>query len=409
MLQASAISQIQEYTVSQISDVLKSTLEEKFCSVKIRGEISGLKVAASGHAYFNLKDNNAVLNAVCWGRIFANFPFKPEEGMEVTCTGKISAYVGRSNYQLIIDKMESAGIGALLAMLEKRRNSLEKEGLFALERKQKLPFLPKVIGIITSPTGAVIKDMLHRINERFPTHVILWPVLVQGNGAAEQIAQAINGFNNLTSNLPKPEVLIVARGGGSIEDLWAFNEEVVVRAAANSKIPLLSAVGHETDVTLIDYASDRRAPTPTAAAEMAVPVRTELQSMIKGYNSRLDIGVSRYIKELEAKLHKSNTGLISFSQDLQNLLNNLSKLGIRISFALRKLLENRERKLEILIVKLSSKPFLYKCEQKSIKIRDIGANMYARLRNIMTNAQNTLYSLSRLLDSFNYTKVLERG
>ncbi len=266
---------------------IKRTVEDHFGVIRLRGEISGLKEATSGHVYFRLKDDNAVIDAVCWRGTAAKLPFKPEDGLEVVCTGKITTYPGKSSYQIVVDRMEPAGVGALMALLEKRRKQLEAEGLFALERKKPLPFLPRVVGVITSPTGAVIRDILHRISERFPVHVIVWPVAVQGEGAAEQIAAAIAGFNSLAAGIPVPDVLIVARGGGSIEDLWAFNEEIVVRAAAASQIPLISAVGHETDTTLIDYASDMRAPTPTAAAEMAVPVREELWLGLKQLDARL--------------------------------------------------------------------------------------------------------------------------
>ena len=260
-------------TVSELSGALKRIVEDAFGHVRVRGEISGFKRHGSGHCYFTLKDENACIDAVIWRTSAVGLAFRPEDGAEVIATGKLTTYPGRSKYQIVIDRMELAGEGALLALLERRRKALAAEGLFAPERKRKLPFLPRVIGVVSSPTGAVIRDILHRLEDRCPTHVVLWPVPVQGEGAAAKIAEAIRFFPTLN---PRPDLLIVARGGGSIEDLWAFNEEEVVRAAAESPIPLISAVGHETDTTLIDHASDRRAPTPTAAAEMAVPVRTEL-------------------------------------------------------------------------------------------------------------------------------------
>jgi len=246
--------------------------------VRVRGEISGFKRATSGHLYFALKDEEAKLDGVCWRGTAGRLAIAPEDGLEVIATGRISSYPGRSSYQLIIESLELAGEGALLKLLEERRKKLAAEGLFDPARKKALPFLPEVIGVVTSPTGAVIRDILHRLHDRFPRHVLIWPVLVQGEGAKDQIAAAIAGFNALApgGKIPRPDLLIVARGGGSLEDLWAFNEEVVVRAAAASRIPLISAVGHETDTTLIDFAADMRAPTPTAAAEMAVPVRSEL-------------------------------------------------------------------------------------------------------------------------------------
>ena len=278
------------YTVSEVSQSIKRTVEDRFGVIRVRGEISGYKAASSGHIYFRLKDDNAVIDAVCWRGTAGKLSFKAEDGLEVVCTGKITTYPGKSSYQIVVESMEPAGVGALMALLEKRRKLLEAEGLFKPERKKPLPFLPQVVGVITSPTGAVIRDILHRIGDRFPVHVIVWPVPVQGEGAAEKIAAAIAGFNAMEN---KPDVLIVARGGGSIEDLWAFNEEIVVRAAAASVIPLISAVGHETDTTLIDFVSDRRAPTPTAAAEIAVPVREELWLGCKQLDARLTAPCSK--------------------------------------------------------------------------------------------------------------------
>ncbi len=253
-------------------------VEDRFGFVRVRGELSGVKRAASGHMYLSLKDENARLDAVMWRGTVGRLNFQPEDGLEVIATGKLTTYPGRSNYQLVIERMEVAGEGALLALLARTKARLEAEGLFAPERKKALPYLPRVIGVVTSPTGAVIRDILHRLADRFPVHVLVWPVLVQGQGAAEQVAAAVRGFSALEPGgpVPRPDLVIVARGGGSIEDLWAFNEEVVVRAIAECSIPTISAVGHETDSTLADFAADRRAPTPTAAAEMAVPVRSDL-------------------------------------------------------------------------------------------------------------------------------------
>src|SRR5262249_40683942 len=258
---------------------LKRTVEDAYGRVRVRGEISGFRGPhSSGHCYFALKDENAKIDAVIWKFNHARMRFKPQEGLEVIATGKLTTFPGKSSYQIVIDALEPAGVGALMALLEERKKKLAAEGLFAEQRKQLLPWLPEVIGVVTSPTGAVIRDILHRLQDRFPRRVLVWPVKVQGEGSAEQVAAAIRGFNALPEGgrIPRPDLLIVARGGGSLEDLWSFNEEIVVRAAADSMIPLISAVGHETDVTLIDFAADKRAPTPTAAAEMAVPVRSEL-------------------------------------------------------------------------------------------------------------------------------------
>lgn len=270
-------------TVSELSGALKRTVETAFGFVRVRGEVSGWKRHASGHCYFTLKDDQACIDAVIWRGQAGGLAFQPADGLEVVATGKLTTYAGRSKYQIVVDRLELAGEGALMALLEQRRRALAAEGLFDSGRKRALPFLPRVIGVVTSPTGAVIRDILHRLADRCPAHVMVWPVPVQGEGAAAKIAAAIRGFAAIE---PRPDLLIVARGGGSIEDLWAFNEEEVVRAAADSPIPLISAVGHETDTTLIDFASDRRAPTPTAAAEMAVPVRAELAAMLAELGQR---------------------------------------------------------------------------------------------------------------------------
>ncbi len=279
----SAGDNAQAYSITEISNALKRTVEDQFGHVRLRGELSGVKRAASGHMYCALKDEKAVIDGVMWRGNAGRLAFQAEDGLEVIASGKLTTYPGRSKYQIVIDTMELAGEGALLALLEKTKLRLEAEGLFAASRKQELPYLPRRIGVVTSPTGAVIRDILHRLADRFPSEVLVWPVLVQGKGAAEQIAQAIRGFGALPKSgaLQRPDLLIVARGGGSIEDLWAFNEEPVVRAIAECPIPTISAVGHETDTTLADYAADRRAPTPTAAAEMAVPVRADLAAFIE--------------------------------------------------------------------------------------------------------------------------------
>jgi exodeoxyribonuclease VII large subunit len=279
MTATEALLNAPEFTVSELSSALKRTVEDAYGHVRVRGEISGFRGAhASGHCYFALKDENAKIEAVIWKGVHGRMRFKPQEGLEVIATGKLTTYPGSSKYQIVIEAIEPAGIGALMALMEERKKKLGAEGLFDAARKQLLPWLPEVIGVVTSPTGAVIRDILHRLQDRFPRRVLVWPVRVQGDGSAEQIAAAIRGFNALpeAGKIPRPDLLIVARGGGSLEDLWSFNEEIVVRAAADSMIPLISAVGHETDVTLIDFAADKRAPTPTAAAEMAVPVRSEL-------------------------------------------------------------------------------------------------------------------------------------
>jgi exodeoxyribonuclease VII large subunit len=290
MTAAEALLNAPEFTVSELSSALKRTVEDAYGHVRVRGEISGFRGAhSSGHCYFALKDESAKIEAVIWRTTHARMRFKPQEGLEVIATGKLTTYPGSSKYQIVIEAIEPAGIGALMALMEERKRKLSAEGLFDEARKQLLPWLPEVIGVVTSPTGVVIRDILHRLADRFPRRVLVWPVKVQGEGSAEQIAAAIRGFNALpeAGRIPRPDLLIVARGGGSLEDLWSFNEEIVVRAAAESMIPLISAVGHETDITLIDFAADKRAPTPTAAAEMAVPVRAELFVEVLSYARRM--------------------------------------------------------------------------------------------------------------------------
>lgn len=285
-----------EFSVSELSGSIKRTIENAFDHVRVRGEISGYRGPhSSGHAYFSLKDDKARIDAVIWKGSFSKLKYRPEEGMEVIATGRVTTFPGSSKYQIVIDTLEPAGAGALMALIEERKRRFTAEGLFDPGRKQLLPFMPMVIGVVTSPTGAVIRDILHRISDRFPVHVLVWPVKVQGEGSGDDVARAINGFNAIEPGgaMPRPDVLIVARGGGSLEDLWSFNDEAVVRAAADSTIPLISAVGHETDWTLIDYAADVRAPTPTGAAEMAVPVKIELEAQLTALASRLSGATGR--------------------------------------------------------------------------------------------------------------------
>jgi len=310
-------SNVIEFTVSELSGALKKTVEDAFGNVRVRGEISGYRGPhASGHAYFTLKDDKARLEAVIWRSVMGRLRFKPEEGMEIIAAGKLTTYAGSSRYQLVIEAFEPAGAGALTALLEERRKRLAAEGLFDDSRKQRLPFMPGVIGVVTSPTGAVIRDIIHRISDRFPLHILVWPVRVQGETSGAEVAAAITGFNNLARGgaVPRPDLVIVARGGGSLEDLWGFNDEAVVRAVADSDIPVISAVGHETDWTLIDYAADRRAPTPTGAAEMAVPVRVELEAALSSLNARLEAGLLRLFDFFRQRLSGLARGLPSTDQ-----------------------------------------------------------------------------------------------
>jgi exodeoxyribonuclease VII large subunit len=291
-------------SVSELSAQLKRTVEDRFGHVRLRGEISGYKRAASGHVYLSLKDENARIDGIIWKGAAARLGFAPQDGIEVIATGKLTTYPGRSSYQIVIERLELAGEGALMQLLERLKRQLAAEGLFAPERKKRLPYLPRVIGVVTSPTGAVIRDILHRLADRCPSHVLLWPVLVQGEGAAAQVANAVRGFSAMRPGgaIPRPDLVIVARGGGSIEDLWAFNEEAVVRAVAECSIPIISAVGHETDTTLCDYAADVRAPTPTAAAEMAVPVRAELMAGLTELGLRSGRAIRRGTEQRRERL-----------------------------------------------------------------------------------------------------------
>ncbi|MEQ1724938.1 MAG: exodeoxyribonuclease VII large subunit [Sphingopyxis sp.] len=328
-------------SVAQLSAAIKRVIEQGFGHVRVRGEISGFKRAASGHIYFALKDADAKIDAVMWKGAAARIPFAAEDGLDVIVTGRITTYPGRSNYQIVVEAMELAGEGALLALLEKTKARLAAEGLFDAARKQALPFLPRVIGVVTSPTGAVIRDILHRLSDRMPTRVLVWPVLVQGNGAAAQIAAAIarldalDGTGEGGGGIPRPDLIIVARGGGSIEDLWAFNEEVVVRAVAACRIPLISAVGHETDTTLIDFAADVRAPTPSAAAEMAVPVRAELAAELATRASRLARAWARQIGALRERMGAVADRLPSLDRLLSPQRQRLDDAAARLPSAFR--------------------------------------------------------------------------
>ena len=296
-----------EQTVSELANALKKTVEDSYGFVRVRGELGRVVLAKSGHLYFDIKDEGATLNTIMWKGNASKLPFKPEEGLEVVAEGRLSTYPGRSNYQMIADKLRPAGLGALMQLLEERKKKLAAEGLFDAGRKKPIPFLPTVIGVVTSPTGAVIRDILHRVRDRYPVHVLIWPALVQGEKAAAEVEAGIRGFNALKVGgaIPRPDVIIVARGGGSIEDLWPFNEERVVRAVADSEIPLISAVGHETDTTLIDFVSDRRAPTPTGAAEMALPVRSELIAQVQTLGGRLTRRLTGTVEKRKLELRSA--------------------------------------------------------------------------------------------------------
>ena len=336
-----------EYTVSEISGAVKRVIEGEFGRVRVRGEVGRVFQARSGHLYFDIKDDRNVLASVAWKGQVAALGTVPEEGMEVIATGRLTTFGTQSKYQLTVDELRPAGVGALMAMLEKRKKQLEAEGLFAPERKRPLPFLPEVIGVVTSPSGAVIRDILHRLADRFPRKVLVWPVAVQGPGCAPQVARAIQGFNALTPGgaLPRPDLIIVARGGGSIEDLWGFNEEIVARAAAESVIPLISAVGHETDTTLIDHVSDHRAPTPTAAAERAVPVRLELLNWTDQQGARLRRALGQGVSQRGQRLRDLARALPRADSLTAHARQRLDHAEARLPGALRSGLASRKTRL----------------------------------------------------------------
>ena len=417
-------------TVGELSQALKRVVEGEFAWVSVRGEVSGFKRAASGHLYFALKDADAVLDAVCWRGVAGRLGITPEDGLEVVVTGKISTYPGRSRYQIVVERLELSGAGALLALLEARKKALADDGLFDEARKQVLPYLPETIGVVTSPTGAVIRDILHRIEERFPRRVLVWPVLVQGTGAAEQIAAAIAGFNRLDAggSVPRPDVVIVARGGGSLEDLWAFNEEAVVRAAAASAIPLISAVGHETDVTLIDLAADRRAPTPTAAAEMAVPVRADLMERMQTLEHRLGASFRRLIAERRARIEGLGRGLPAARDRLQTASQRLDDWSERLSRGVRGRLGAERQALgrlrplrprQLLALKrqqlghASDQLSAERLAQRIGRARQVSDRLAQRLgragRAALSERAARIETAARLLESYSYRGVLARG
>lgn len=399
------------YSVSEISFAIKRVVEDNFGHVRVRGEISGWKVATSGHAYLKLKDENALLDAVCWKGVVAKLPFKPEDGLEVTCSGKLTTYPGRSNYQLVIDYMEPAGAGALMALLEKRKKMLAAEGLFDPSRKKPIPTMPQVIGVVTSPTGAVIRDILHRLSDRFPCHVVVWPVLVQGDGAAEQVAKAVNGFNALKpgDGIPVPDLLIIARGGGSLEDLWAFNEEVVVRSVAASCIPVISAVGHETDTTLVDYVSDRRAPTPTAAAEMAVPVRSDLLVYTSELGNRTLTSITNAIRLREDRVTGLARGLPNLNALIDTAAQRIDDWGERLALALPTAIRQKSQQLAVAFAKLQPRNLLLNITHHSSKLQDSGERLTRITQRNIGDMERRLANVSQLLDTLNPTRILERG
>ncbi|HUY67759.1 MAG TPA: exodeoxyribonuclease VII large subunit [Alphaproteobacteria bacterium] len=402
-------SNMPEFSVSEISRLLKKTVEETFGMVRVRAEVGECKYHSNGHIYITLKDEGAVLAAVVWRGQAGKLGLRPEIGMEVVCQGRLTTYAGQSKYQLVIERMALAGMGALLKLLEDRKQKLAAEGLFDEARKQLLPYLPDIIGVVTSPTGAVIRDILHRLADRFPRRVLLWPVAVQGEGAAAQIAAAIEGFNALHEEgpVPRPDLLIVARGGGSVEDLMPFNEESVVRAAAASLIPLISAVGHETDTTLIDYAADVRAPTPTAAAEMAVPVRVNLLAQIMDDGRRLWDCLRRAVSERHERLTLLSRALGEPSRAIEPLLQRLDEKSERLAVAVDNYMERRKGRFAEAAGQLRHPRDLLALTAQ--RLQNGAHRMQSGFRELYLRKEHRLAALGPALEHLSPKAVLGRG
>ena len=397
------------YSVGEFSHVIKKLVESNFTYVRIRGEISRPSFPGSGHVYFTLKDMDGTIAAIIWKYTMPRLSIRPEEGMEVICTGKVTTFAGQSKYQIIVENMEVAGEGALLKMLEERRKKLLAEGLFDQRHKKPIPYLPERIGVITSPSGAVIRDILHRLSDRFPCHVYVWPVAVQGEGSALQIAKAIDKLNELTDQtiVKKPDLLIVARGGGSLEDLWSFNEEIVVRAVFNSAIPVISAVGHETDTTLIDFVSDLRAPTPTGAAEKSVPVREELRARIGELDLRLKTSFFNNMNINKDRLSSLVRLLGKPDQIFDNKNQKLDFVFKDIENLFKTIFAEQKNKIMQYTQKLIPPKVLINALDSKIKLLDTRFNNF--LVNLITNKVTKLNFLSQLLEASSFNRVLDKG
>ncbi len=422
-----------EFTVSQISQAVKATVEQEFGYVRVRGEVGRLSRPASGHIYFDLKDDKAVLSAVAWKGVASRWRFQPEQGLEIVATGRLTTFPGQSRYQIIVESVEPAGAGALMALLEERRRKLAAEGLFEEGRKQSLPYLPRVIGVVTSPSGAVIRDILHRLADRFPTHVVVWPVRVQGTTCASEVARAVEGFNMLPPDggIARPDLIIVARGGGSVEDLWGFNEEEVVRAIAESSIPVISAIGHETDMTLADFAADRRAPTPTGAAEMAVPVRAELIAYVRDLGNRQFAAARRILVSRRDRLRAASAGLPRPADILAQAYQRLDLAQTRLIAALGRARQQKALQLARVAPRLSSRALLSGFTQQQRRLSTLSLRLRNALAGLTRNARSEFAPLSlrlapamgrhmaakravleqrwQLVSSLGYPNVLRRG
>ena len=407
--QTNSVSNNPVYSVGEFSHVIKKLVETNFSYVRIRGEISRPSFPGSGHVYFTLKDADGTIAAIIWKYTLPRLSIMPEEGMEVICTGKITTFAGQSKYQIIVDNMEVAGEGALLKMLEDRRKKLIAEGLFNPEHKKPIPYLPEIIAVITSSSGAVIKDILHRLSDRFPSHVYIWPVAVQGEESAKQVSNAIDQLNQLSkeTNVKRPDLIIVARGGGSLEDLWSFNEEIVVRSVFNSTIPIISAVGHETDTTLIDFVSDLRAPTPTGAAEKSVPVRDELKVRLGELGLRIHSSFlskvnnnKNQLRNLVRLLGKPDQILDNKSQKLDYSYRDLENLFQNIFVDQKNKISQFAQRLlppKVLINNLDAKKQLL-----DTKFRNL-------IENLIDKKQTRFISLGKLLEAASFKRILDRG
>jgi exodeoxyribonuclease VII large subunit len=400
-----------ELTVSELSGQVKRLVEDSFGRVRVRGELGRVSRPASGHVYFDVKDDKAVLSGVMWKGTAQKLTMQPEQGLEVIVTGKLTTFAGQSRYQMIVEAMEPAGEGALMALLEARKKQLAAEGLFDEAHKQALPYLPETIGVITSPSGAVIRDILHRLDDRFPRHVLVWPVRVQGDTCAEEVAKAIAGFNALAKDGPiaRPDVLIVARGGGSLEDLWGFNEEIVARTAAQSDIPLISAVGHETDTTLIDYAADRRAPTPTAAAEMAVPVRADLAAQINDFETRLLRAQTRRLTQARHHLDGLVRGLPKLEDILALPAQRLDAVAQRLGGGLQANIAKQAARLAQNMARLTPAALKARLQFLDERVQALTARAARQMQTGLARYQSALEALSRQLRLLSHESVLERG
>jgi exodeoxyribonuclease VII large subunit len=400
-------SNLGEFSVSEISHALKRSIEDRFGHVRVRGEISGFRGAhSSGHCYFSLKDEGAKIDAVIWRGSFNRLRNKLQEGLEVIATGKLTSYPGKSSYQIIIENVEPAGVGALMALLEERKRKLAAEGLFDAERKKPLPYLPQKIGVITSPTGAVIRDILHRLSDRFPRHVLVWPVRVQGETAAAEVVNAINGFNAMAE---KPDLLIVARGGGSLEDLWPFNDEAIVRAVAASIIPIISAIGHETDTTLIDHAADWRAPTPTAAAERAVPVRSDLIAETASLLARQRRAISRVMQERKLRLQSAGRALPNPDDMLAIARQRLDAAQARLAPALKSNVQRHGLLLARSAGRLSLSTLQNRVTEARRRLPEAASRASRALSQLLSKRRDRFAGEAKLLQAMSYKSVLARG